>query len=48
MFVLTWKENIAYVFEPDTFKPIRSHNYQGEEYDVFFHKLDGIKLIPAL
>jgi glutamine cyclotransferase len=34
MFVLTWKENIAYVFEPDTFKPIRSHNYQGEGWGL--------------
>ncbi len=34
MFVLTWKENIAYVFEPDTFKPIRSHTYQGEGWGL--------------
>ena len=34
MFVLTWKENTAYVFEPDTFKPIRSHTYQGEGWGL--------------
>lgn len=34
MFVLTWKENIAYVFEPDTFKPIRTHTYQGEGWGL--------------
>jgi glutamine cyclotransferase len=34
MFVLTWKENTAYVFEPDTFKPIRTHNYPGEGWGL--------------
>ena len=44
MFVLTWKENIAYVFEPDTFKPIRSHNYQGEGWGL---TTDGKQLIMS-
>ena len=34
MFVLTWKENTAYVYEPDTFKPIRSHTYPGEGWGL--------------
>ena len=44
MFVLTWKENIAYVFEPDTFKPIRSHNYLGEGWGL---TTDGKQLIMS-
>lgn len=34
LFVLTWKENTAYVFEPDTFRPIRQHNYEGEGWGL--------------
>jgi glutamine cyclotransferase len=34
LFVLTWKENIAYVFEPDTFRPIRQHTYEGEGWGL--------------
>ncbi|MBJ7283883.1 MAG: glutaminyl-peptide cyclotransferase [Akkermansiaceae bacterium] len=44
MFVLTWKENIAYVFEPDTFKPIRTHNYLGEGWGL---TTDGKQLIMS-
>jgi glutamine cyclotransferase len=34
LFVLTWKENTAYVFEPDTFRPIRQHTYEGEGWGL--------------
>ncbi|MEX1116938.1 MAG: glutaminyl-peptide cyclotransferase [Akkermansiaceae bacterium] len=34
LFVLTWKENTAYVFDPETFKLLRSHNYQGEGWGL--------------
>lgn len=34
MFVLSWKENIVTVLEPDTFKFIRSHNYKGEGWGL--------------
>jgi glutamine cyclotransferase len=34
MWVLTWKENTAFVFDPETFKPIRSHTYQGEGWGL--------------
>jgi glutamine cyclotransferase len=44
MFVLTWKENTAYVFEPDTFKPIRSHTYQGEGWGL---TTDGKQLVMS-
>jgi glutaminyl-peptide cyclotransferase len=44
MFVLTWKENIAYVFEPDTFKPIRTHDYKGEGWGL---TNDGKQLIMS-
>ncbi len=44
MWVLTWKEGIAYVFEPDTFKPIRSHNYKGEGWGL---TTDGQQLIMS-
>ena len=44
MWVLTWKENTAYVFEPDTFKPIRTHTYQGEGWGL---TNDGQQLIMS-
>ncbi len=44
MFVLTWKENTAYVYEPDTFKPIRSHTYPGEGWGL---TSDGSLLIMS-
>lgn len=34
LWVLTWKENTAYVLEPDTFKFIRTHSYQGEGWGL--------------
>jgi len=34
LFVLTWKEGCAYVFEPDTFRYIRKHNYTGEGWGL--------------
>lgn len=44
MFVLTWKEKTAYVFEPDTFKPIRTHTYPGEGWGLTH---DGKQLIMS-
>ena len=34
LWVLTWKEGIAYVFEPDTFKYIRQYKYEGEGWGL--------------
>ncbi len=34
LWVLTWKEKTAYVLEPDTFKFVRTHNYQGEGWGL--------------
>ena len=34
LWVLTWKENTAHVLEPDTFKFIRSHRYDGEGWGL--------------
>ena len=34
LFVLTWKEKTAYVLEPDTFKFLRLHNYEGEGWGL--------------
>lgn len=34
LWVLTWKEHTAYVFEPDTFRPIRQHTYEGEGWGL--------------
>ncbi len=34
VWVLTWKENTAYVFEPDSFNFIRSLHYQGEGWGL--------------
>ena len=44
MFVLTWKENTAYVFETETFKPIRSFTYKGEGWGL---TSDGRQLIMS-
>jgi len=44
LFVLTWKEKTAYVFEPDTFKLIRSHPYEGEGWGL---TNDGTSLIMS-
>ncbi|MBC8128548.1 MAG: glutaminyl-peptide cyclotransferase [Gloeobacteraceae cyanobacterium ES-bin-144] len=44
MFVLTWKETTAYVFEPDTFKFIRTHEYKGEGWGLTH---DGKQLIMS-
>lgn len=44
MWVLTWKENTAYVFEPDTFKPIRTHSYKGEGWGL---TSDGKQLVMS-
>ena len=34
MWVLTWKENTVYVFDPKTFKPLRNFRYQGEGWGL--------------
>ncbi len=44
LFVLTWKEKTAFVFEPDTFKLIRSHPYEGEGWGLTH---DGSSLIMS-
>jgi glutamine cyclotransferase len=42
--VLTWKEKTAYVLETDTFKPVRTHTYQGEGWGL---TTDGKQLIMS-
>ena len=44
MWVLSWKENTAYVFELDTFKPMRNFAYQGEGWGL---TNDGQQLIMS-
>ncbi len=44
MWVLTWKENTVYVLERDTFKPIRTHTYQGEGWGL---TTDGRQLVMS-
>jgi len=44
LFVLTWKEKTAFVFEPDTFKLIRTHTYEGEGWGLTH---DGSSLIMS-
>ena len=34
LWILSWKENTAYVLEPDTFKFIRTHKYEGEGWGL--------------
>lgn len=34
LWVLTWKENIAHVLDPETFRFLRSHSYQGEGWGL--------------
>jgi glutamine cyclotransferase len=42
LWVLTWKEGTAYVLEPESFKFLRSHTYQGEGWGL---TNDGKQLI---
>jgi glutamine cyclotransferase len=44
LWVLTWKENTAYVFERDTFKPLLTHPYEGEGWGL---TTDGTLLIMS-
>jgi glutamine cyclotransferase len=44
LWVLSWKENTATVLEPDSFKFLRSHNYQGEGWGL---TNDGKQLIMS-
>lgn len=44
LWVLTWKENIVHVLEPDTFRFIRSHHFQGEGWGLAH---DGSQLIMS-
>ena len=44
IWILTWKEGTAYVFEPETFKFIRSYTYQGEGWGITH---DGKQLIMS-
>jgi glutamine cyclotransferase len=44
LWVLTWKEHTAYVLEPDTFKFLRKHSYQGEGWGL---TNDGKQLIMS-
>jgi glutamine cyclotransferase len=44
MWVLTWKEKTVYVLEPDNFKPIRTHDYEGEGWGL---TNDGRQLIMS-
>jgi glutaminyl-peptide cyclotransferase len=34
LWVLTWKEQTAYVFEPETFKFLRTYRYEGEGWGL--------------
>lgn len=44
MWVLTWKENTVFVFNPDTFAPLRSFHYEGEGWGLTD---DGMHLIMS-
>lgn len=44
MWVLSWKEGIVTVLEPDTFRFLRSHTYQGEGWGL---TNDGSQLIMS-
>ena len=44
MFVLTWKENTAYVFDLETFKPLHTFTYKGEGWGL---TNDGKQLIMS-
>lgn len=44
MFVLTWKENTAYVFDLETFKPLNTFTYKGEGWGL---TADGTQLIMS-
>lgn len=42
LWMLTWKENTAYVFEPETFKRIRTYEYTGEGWGLTHNDSDLI------
>jgi len=44
LWILTWKEKTAYVFEPDTFKFLRTHTYDSEGWGLTH---DGKQLIMS-
>jgi glutaminyl-peptide cyclotransferase len=44
LYVLTWKEQTAYVFEPENFTPITTHSYSGEGWGL---TTDGKQLIMS-
>lgn len=44
LWVLSWKENIANVLDPETFRFIRSHRYEGEGWGLTH---DGTHLIMS-
>lgn len=44
MWVLTWKEKTAYVLDPESFRTIRTHTYQGEGWGL---TSDGKNLIMS-
>lgn len=44
LWVLTWKEGTAYVLDPATFKPIRTHEYKGEGWGI---TNDGKQLVMS-
>ncbi len=44
LWVLTWKEKTAYVLDPDTFRFLRLHEYQGEGWGL---TNDGTHLIMS-
>lgn len=44
MWVVTWNEQTAYVFDPETFKPLRTFSYRGEGWGL---TNDGKQLIMS-
>jgi glutaminyl-peptide cyclotransferase len=44
LWLLTWKEQVAYVFNPETFELIRRHTYEGEGWGLTH---DGEHLIMS-
>ncbi len=44
LWVLTWKENVVHVLDPETFRFIRSHSFEGEGWGLTH---DGSQLIMS-
>ena len=42
IYVLTWRENMAFVFDINTFEPVRTYQYEGEGWGLAYDGVDTL------